>query len=500
MMLSRRTCPARARLAGAGGFLVLLFGVLAPPPAGAQIVETDPFPPSLGTQGPGDDLPWATSLSLAEAERRAIDLGEEVAIVRERIAQAEEEITQIRAGALPAVSANLAYTRSIRSIFDGLAAPGPPDDEPSNGPGDGEDNPFADLPFGRPNTWIAGIRVTQPLYVAGRVGIGLDIAERVRETLRHELAETEAEVRLQVREAYFQSAFTRVLVEIAEEAYALADAQLQQVQDFRDQGVASELDVLTARVERDNLEPQVVEARNGAHLALLALLRLVQLPGDTEVELTTPLTAELSPVDAPALRAALEERAILRAARTRIRIEEDQVRLARSGYRPTVGAFLDLGWQAFPATVLPTGGGGWREDWNAGFQVSIPVFNGFRTRAEIQSARSGVRQADLELDQLIEGLILGLEGDLSQLEAALSQVEARRGTVEEALRIVELAELRFAAGSGTALELSNTRLLLQRARVNEVEAILSYVTALARLERASGGSVPLLRDRIQEYD
>ncbi|CAN5685922.1 TolC family outer membrane protein [soil metagenome] len=442
-----------------------------------------------------------TSLSLAEAERRALEQGEEVALVREQIAQAEDEITQIRAGALPEISASLGYTRSIRSIFDGIAAV---PTEPGNDPGEnGEpdpDNPFANLPFGRPNTWIAGLRVTQPLYAAGRVSIGLDIADRVRETLRLELEEAEAEVRLQVREAYFQAIFSELLVEIAAEAYQLADEQLRQVRGFREQGVASELDELTARVERDNLEPQVVDARNGARLARLNLLRLVQLPADTQVILTTPLEAQLAGVDEESLREALESRARIQAARTLVRIEEDQVRLARSGYRPTVGAFLDLGWQAFPATVVPTSGGVWNEDWNAGLQVSIPIFNGFRTRAEIGSAQSGVRQAQLQLSQLVEGLRLELESGLSELESALSQVDARRGTAEEARRVVELAELRFAAGSGTALELSNTRLLLQQSRINEAEALLRYVRTIARLERASGGSLPLVRDRIQGYN
>jgi len=443
-------------------------------------------------------------LSLAEAERRAVERGEEVALIREQIGQAEDEITQVRAGAFPEVSANLAYTRSIRSIFDGLTLGGEPGNGAGNGGagggGNGGDNPFADLPFGRPNTWVAGLRVTQPLYAAGRVSIGLDIADKVRETLQLELAETEAEVRLQVREAYFQAVFARLLVEISEEAWALADDQLRRVEGFRAQGVASELDVLTARVERDNLEPQRVESRSAARLALLNLLRIIQLPPDADVALTTPLEAELADVDREALRRALEDRALLQAARAGVRIEEDQVRLARSGYRPTAGAFLDLGWQAFPATVFPTEGGGWREDWNAGFQVSIPIFNGFRTRAEIGSARSGVRQAELRFSQLREGLELELESGLSDLETALSQVEARRGTVEEARRLVELAELRFAAGSGTALELSNTRLLLQQARLNEVEALLRYVGALARLERVSGGSLPLVRDRIQGYN
>lgn len=434
------------------------------------------------------------SLSLSEAESRAITLGQDVALVRERMVEAEAEVRRIRAGAFPVASANLSYNRAIRTLFDSLF------DTPGDNAGNGADNPFADLPFGRANTWVAGVRITQPLYAAGRVSIGLDIAERVRAALRLELEETEAEVRLGVREAYLQAVFAQSLVDIADEAWRLADEQLQRIQGFRDQGVAADLDVLTARVERDNLDPRRIEARNAADLARLDLLRRVQLPADTRLELTTPLEADLIPVDAEALRAALVERPLLQASETRIRIEEEQVRLARSGYRPTAGAFLDLGWQAFPESLFPGSGATWREEWSAGFQVSIPLFNGFATRAEVDGARSAVRQAELDDIRLREGLLLEFESTLSDLESTRAQVEARAGTVEEARRALGLAELRFAAGSATALELSNTRLLLQQAQVNQAEALLRHALALARLERATGGTFPLLGTRIHGTD
>ena len=437
------------------------------------------------------------ALSLAEAESRALSLGPDVALVRERMVEAEAEVRRIRAGAFPVASANLTYNRAIRTLFDGLF------DAPSNGEGNGEDNggnPFADLPFGRANTWIAGIRVAQPLYAAGRVSIGLDIADRVRTALQLELEETEAEVRLGVREAYLQAVFADLLVAITDEAWVLADQQLQRVQGFRDQGIAADLDVLTARVERDNLDPRRIEAKSAAALARLDLLRRVQLPATTVLELTTPLEAELIPIDLAELQQALELRPLLQASETRIRIEEEQVRLARSGYRPTAGAFLDLGWQAFPASVFPGSGATWREDWSAGFQISVPLFNGFGTRAEIEGARSGVRQAELDDTRLREGLAVEFASTISALESARAQVEARGGTVEEARRALELAELRFSAGSATALELSNTRLLLQQAQVNQAEALLRYALTLARLERATGGTFPLLRTRLSGFD
>ncbi|TVR64827.1 MAG: TolC family protein [Gemmatimonadales bacterium] len=466
----------------AAGLLMGLWGI---PSANAQEADR----PLRGVES-ADPL----RLSLDQAVEQALETGEEVRLVREQILQAEEEITQVRSGAFPQVSTNLTYTRQIRSIFDDLATM--PGMTPGNGMGNGDDeNPFANLPFGRPNTWIASLSINQTLYAQGQVTIGLDIAERVRTLLARELDETEAEIRAEVQQAYFQAVFSDRLVEISTEAWELADRQLEEVRSFQERGLASEFDVLTARVERDNLRPGIVEAENTRRLARQNLRRLVNLPRDGELELTTALEAELSDVDRRALEEAVLGRPALQAAAEQIRIQEDQVRLARAGFRPSASAFADIGYQAFPTSVFP--GSDWREDWNVGVQVSIPLFTGFRRTAEVESARSQVRTSQLERQRLEEGLLLEFDGALAEFDGVLADVEARRGTVEQATRALELAELRFAAGSATALEVSNARLNLQQARLNEAEGLLGYVQALSRLERVTGGEVPLLTTRIQ---
>lgn len=444
-------------------------------------------PASVGATPEPDTL--MVSLPLQDAVDQALDRGQAVGLAQEQILRAEEEIDQVRAGALPRVTGDLNYNRALRTIFDDLSAPPPANEE------DGEENPFADLPFGRPNTWIASLRVTQPLYVGGRVRTGLEIADQVRESLRHNLTETELETVLEVRDTYFQAVFAERLLEIAEGSYELAEAQLRQVESFAEQGTASDFDVLTARVERDNLEPEIVQARNARDVAVLNLKRLVNLPEDAKLDLTTSLDVRVAEVDPNPLREAARDRPVVRAAQEQISIGQGQVRIAQADYLPTVSAFAEFGWQAFPESVSPFDDN-WREDWNVGLQVSIPIFNGFETRARIREAQSGVRSAELELEQLWQSLHVELEATLGEFDRALAQIEARRATVGEAERAVELAELRFAAGSATALELSNARLLLQQARVNEAQALIEYVNALSRLERAAGGQVPLLNDRL----
>jgi outer membrane protein len=439
---------------------------------------------SLSAQEP------AVRLTVEEAVRRAMATSEEVQLAQAQQALAESQVVQARAGAFPQVNASLVYNRTLASIFQGISFPMP------GGEGEpGGENPFAALPFGQPNTWIAALQLSQPLYSGGRVGIALEIAREVRRAAALEVEEAEANIALQVRNAYFQGVLAEQLVSISREAYQLADAQLTQVELFRRQGTASEFDLLRARVERDNLEPGIVEAENARRLAELNLKRLVNLPAGLPLVLATPLQPALGGVDRAAMRAALERRPALRALDAVVAARQNGVRIARSAYLPTVGANANFAYQAFPGQVLPFDAD-WRRDWAVGFQVSIPVFDGFRTRGQIQQARAELTQVELQREQVRQGFELELETALGEFDAALAQIEARRATVVQARRALELAELRFRTGLSTQLEVSNARLLLEQARVNEAQALFNYINAMARIERSSGGEVPVLDARL----
>jgi outer membrane protein len=428
-------------------------------------------------------------LSLDEAVARAVALGEEVESARVQQAGAEGQIREARAAVMPQLTASVNYTRTLASLFQDITFPSPAD-----GNGNGE-NPFAELPFGQPNTWNATLRLTQPLYAAGRVRTALDIARNIQRAAGFEIEEAEADVALQVRRAYFQFGIAGEFVAIAREAYDLADAQLRQVELFRRQGTVADFDVLRARVERDNLEPAIIDARNARRLAELELKRLVNVPASQPLVVTTRLAPIVEDVDRDALRASLERRAGLRALDEAIAAREGTVRIAQAARRPSVDFVGLFSFQAFPSVPTPPLSD-WRRDWAVSVNLSVPVLDGGRAAGETQQAEAELRQARLQRAQLREALEIELEAALGEFEAARAQIVARGATVDQARRASELVDLRFRSGLATQIEASDARLLLRQAQVNEAQALSAYVTTLARLERASGGEIPLVAPRL----
>lgn len=451
----------------------VLFWLLGPDPADAQ-------EPAVGD---------TIRLSLADAVTRVLQESEEIAAARSQIDQAESQVTQATAGALPQLSTNLTYNRAIKTIFDDIGG------EPT--PGDTAENPFgdmfADLPFGRPNNYMATFQLSQLLWAGGTVGAARDVARSFRSASRNQLEETESDLTLQVRTAYLNAMLAERFFEIAVDSRDVADDHLQQVEAFYEAGTTSEFELLRARVDRENREPAVVQAANAVELARLELKRLVNLPTDAPLILTTELNPDAVEVNETELRRLVSQRPVLKAAREAVSMREGAIRIYRGQFLPSVRLLGNMGFQAFPDNMAPPGFSQWREDWSVSVAVSWTPFDGFRTRGLVGEAQAQLRQAHVEEAQLIEGLEIQLAGALAEYRRSRAQLLVTEGTVSLAERTLELADVRFANGLSTQLEVSDAALLLDQARVNHVQAQHDYTKALALLERTSGGQIQLLR-------
>ena len=466
----------------------------------------------LAAQGPAraDTVP----LSLAEAVARATAQSEEVRLARSQVALAEARIRAARAAALPQIDGNLSYTRTFASPFSaagqGVQLPDSlrfePDTTaslaervrylerraPTAGLG-GLGALFGDLPFGRENAYAFGLTGSQPIYSAGRTGAALRIADEVREAARLGLGEEEAEIELQVRTAYYRARLAQELEAIAQAAVEQSQRFLQQEQLRLEAGTASDLDVLRADVSLENLRPQLVQARNAASLATLDLKRLVDLPLQQPVRLSTalepPPAAEMSRADAdPQLL--LARRAAVRAAERQVVIREQQVRLARANFLPSVDLRVNYGRQLYPSQVFGFAGQDWRTDFSATVGVKVPIFSGFRTQAEVQEARVVLDQERLRVAQLREAVQLQYEQARGERARAAASIAARQRTVQQAQRVHDLTVLRYEQGLATQLEVSDARLALLQSRTNLAQAIADYHIAAAGITRALGEGAP----------
>jgi outer membrane protein len=438
----------------------------------------------LAAQAPADTL----RLTLDEAVQRAVDQSFAMRLARADVIDANGQVREALSSALPQVTGSLTYTRQFASIYQGLGG----NDTSSFG------ELFKNTPFGAPNAWNFQIQANQLLWTGGKVGAGLAAARSVRSIARLQQTETAADVTYQVTQAYWNAALQQRLLAIAAQNLDLARRQLHQVQLFREAGTRAEYDLLRARVDAANQEPPVVAARNDLDLAVLDLKRLLSIPADQPLLLASDLESPGMTIPVLASDSLSEpDRPAMAAAEVTVSQQQALLKVARADRWPTLSAATTYNEQAFPQTVFPSTANQFRRGWNGELKLTFPIFLGFRTSARVEQARAGLLKAQAQRDQVRTQIELDVAQARAEVKRTRALLVARRETVSQAQRAHYLAGVRYTNGIATQLEVSDARLAAQQAQVNEVQATRDYLVALARLERALGHPIPVVRQPIE---
>jgi outer membrane protein TolC len=146
---------------------------------------------------------------------------------------------------------------------------------------------------------------------------------------------------------------------------------------------------------------------------------------------------------------------------------------------------VNYGKQLFPSRLFQLNEP-WRTDFTAGVLVSVPIFNGNRTRAAVATARLELERERLRLTQLRENVQVEYERARGERERTRASIEARQRTVQQAQRVYDLTVLRYEQGLASQLEVSDSRLALLQARTNLAQAVSDFQIANARVSRALG--------------
>lgn len=475
-------------------------------------------PASVSAQQTAVTTTDTIALSLSDALRRGLNDGEEAKLATASVEVAGQQVASVRSGVFPQFSGRLGYTRTIRTPFGSSRGFSLPDSLKFNpdpmasieerlrylekntahaGLG-ALSSLFSGLPFGQKNTYLATLSITQTVFDPS-VFAGLKIAKEFEQMAKSQATEQRLDVALNIIQAYYDAVLAdRLATIVAASAEQLA-AQSRQVNLVRAAGNASDLDVLRVEVDLQNIEPQRVGALNQRDVALLNLKRLINVPINQPVALLDQLQADgfrAVPGDFVAQLAdnALKQREAIAASDREVDIRHQQVSLAKGAYLPTVSMSANFGKQALPSDFIPSTAD-FRDDWNAGLAISIPIFSGGKRKADVELARVQLKTSELQLAQLRESVSLDVAQQRGELERASALIRARAQTVAQAERVYSLTNLSYERGQQTSLELSNSRLQLQQARGNEAQALHDYYVALAKLLRAAGATVGEITSR-----
>ena len=426
---------------------------------------------------------------LAQGAEKPLTLEESVKIALERDLRLQSAIEQIMASEfrrraafaefLPKWTGQYSYTRLDETPHTESIITGP----------SGKPVPTR-IETGTRDNYTLNTTISQTLFAGGAIDanyhievLGLNISKVDSEAVKRDIV-------LLVREGYFIILATEKLRTIGEQNVKLLEAQLEVTKAFFEVGIVPKNDVLQAEVRLSNARQQLVRADNAVSLAKSSFNNLLRRDVNEALEVVDILEYKPFPLRfEDCLDEALEKRPEIRSLELKVDQAKESVRLAKSGFYPTVGLsgnysrFGDEPW---------VDGTRFREpySWNVGGLITFTLGDWGRVGHRVSESKVKVTQTENSKNQVVESIVLEVKrGYLNVIEAE-KNIAVTEKAIEQAEENLRMNEERYKYQVATQTEVLDAVTLLAQARVNYLSALSDFNIARARLDRAMGKMYP----------
>jgi outer membrane protein TolC len=329
-----------------------------------------------------------------------------------------------------------------------------------------------------------------PLFTGGKLTSIYRQARQNLELTKEAVRQSEFLTVFNTKRAFFGYLLAKEFVSVAEEAVNVAEQNLKNVKNMYEVGMATKMDLLRSEVQLTNLQPQLIQARNNLRMAELGLKILLGLDLSQEVEIRGELTYEpFEPEVDKCISQALFKRPEVCQLDFQLKMAGESLKLARSQYLPTVAI---AGSYNFWADKFNFKEGTWQNYYAINLALTIPIFNGFRTSAQIGESKAMIRQIELTQKALEEAVELEVRQAVLLLNEAKESLLSQEKNIEQAKESLRITQLNFSEGMATSLDVFAAEAAYSQARTNYAMALYDYSVALAQLEKAVGSEIQSL--------
>lgn len=416
------------------------------------------------------------TLTLQEAVQFALENKAEAKKSRLDVENAQYQIDEVRAGALPQIngSASLKYNAIIPSMPIDM-----------NGQ-------TTYLKMGQPWNSTAALSVNQQIFNQS-LFTGLKAARTTREfyAINHQL--TEEQLIEKVANSYYDVYTTQLQLQTIEDNLNSTTKTRDVISGLVTAGLGRKIDLDRTNVAINNLQANRQIIVNALELKENALKFAIGMPMETDIVLPNETFA----IDASLASAVGYDLA----ARSEIKVLEKQNELLelnresmKADYYPRLSFGGDLGYQGF-GQGFPVGGNfNWFGSSGLGLNLSIPIFNGGATKAKINQATIKIKQAQVDLEDTKLALNLANENARAQIKNSLLTVDQNRRNVQLAKEVMDDTQNNYRNGLATLTELLDAENAYADAQNNLNTSLLNYKVAEVQLIKANGNLKSLVNE------
>ncbi len=425
---------------------------------GAQVV------PEAKTISPGETLSLSRAIELGLRNQPSV-LGA-MSVVRAN----EARIGEAKSNYYPQLSGTGTYSRISRPSSGTATA---------SVPAAGAGVTTVSTGTGEFDQYTGSAGLNQLLFDFGKTASQVKVQDLTTQSSRFDLRNTQDQVVFNIKQAYYNSLLAARTRDVAQESVRNFEKHLEQARGFFEVGTKPKFDVTKAEVDLSNAQLSLIKAENQVRLARVTLNNAMGLPESPDYALQDMLSFvsyELRFDEA--VQKAYAQRADLQSLVRKKESSKESINLARKGYFPVVNGNASY---YYTGTDFPLSDG-----WSAGFNLAVPIFNGFLTRYQVAEAQANYDTANATERSLRLSIYSQVQQGYLLLRQANESIVTTEVAVRQAKENVDLATGRYQAGVGSPIEVTDALTALANAEVAYASALTDYKNAQASIEVAIG--------------
>lgn len=343
------------------------------------------------------------------------------------------------------------------------------------------------LTFDTHNIFAAGVLVTQPIYMGGKIKALNQITKYAEEIAQHMRDRKAEDVIYEVDQAYWLVVSLKAKEKLAESYLELVTNLDNDVKKMLEQGVATRATLLSVDVKVNEASVALTKVRNGLVLSRMALAQLCGEPLDEPMILAdegrTDLGVQLYPSTIN-MAQVYDRRNDYNALALGVKVFDEKAKVARSEMLPTVAAIGSV------FTSNPSVYNGFKKEFGfnyaIGAVVKIPIWHWGGLSNKYKAALVDAKIKHLEMEEVKEKIELQVTQANFKYQEAFKTFEMTKANLAQADENLRIAQLAFREGMSTSDDVLTAQTAWLMAHSEKIDAEIDMMMCDVYLSKVTG--------------
>ena len=343
------------------------------------------------------------------------------------------------------------------------------------------------LTFDTHNLFAAGILVTQPIYMGGKIKALNQITKYAEEIAQYMHDRKAEDVIYGVDQAYWLVVSLKSKEKLAESYLELVTNLDNDVKKMLEQGVTTRATLLSVDVKVNEANVALTKVRNGLVLARMALAQLCGEPLDEPMILADENRSDLEVNLHPShfdMAQVYDRRKDFNALELGVKVFDEKAKVARSEMLPTVAAIGSV------FTSNPSVYNGFKKEFGfnyaIGAMVKIPIWHWGGLSNKYKAALVDAKIKHLEMEEAKEKIELQVTQANFKYQEAYKTYEMTKANLVKADENLRIAQLAFREGMSTSDEVLTAQTAWLQAHSEKIDAEIDVMMCDVYLSKVTG--------------